>query len=319
MAHELEIVNGEAQMAYVGQLPWHGLGTAVEDDLTPSEFQEVAGLDWKVVPVPAYAEFKGEKIESGHQMLIRDIDSKPLTMITGNWNPVQNDEAFDFFNEFCETGAMKMETAGSLKGGQWVWALAKSTEAFSLFGGDEIESYLLFSNPHIYGRSIDIQFTPTRVVCNNTLNVALSEDSRNRVRMNHRREFDADIAKEMLGLAAEKMEKFKTMAMFMGTKSYKDEIVKEYFDEVFPGYSKKEGEERESSRNAVRAFEVLETQPGAEYAKGSWWQAFNATTYMIDHEIGKSEESRLTSNWYGMNKTKKIKALEKAVEYAEAV
>ena len=187
-----------------------------------------------------------------------------------------------------------------------------------MFGGDEIEAYLLFSNPHIYGRSIDIQFTPTRVVCNNTLNVALSEDSSNRVRMNHRRQFDADIAKEMLGLAAEKMENFKTMAMFMGTKSYKDEIVKEYFDEVFPGYSKKEGEERVSSRNAVRAFEVLETQPGAEYAKGSWWQAFNATTYMIDHEIGKSDESRLTSNWYGMNKTKKIKALEKAVEYAEA-
>lgn len=318
MSHELEIVNGEAQMAYAGQLPWHRLGTAVEDDLTPSEFQEAAGLDWKVVPVAAYAEFKGEKIQSGHQMLIRDIDSKPLTMITGNWNPVQNDEAFGFFNEFCETGAMKMETAGSLKGGQWVWALAKSTEAFSLFGGDEIEAYLLFSNPHIYGRSIDIQFTPTRVVCNNTLNVALSEDSSNRVRMNHRRQFDADIAKEMLGLAAEKMENFKTMAMFMGTKSYKDEIVKEYFDEVFPGYSKKEGEERVSSRNAVRAFEVLETQPGAEYAKGSWWQAFNATTYMIDHEIGKSDESRLTSNWYGMNKTKKIKALEKAVEYAEA-
>ena len=318
MAHELEIVNGKAQMAYAGELPWHRLGTKVDENLTPAEFQQAAGLDWNVVPVPAYAEYKGEKIESGHQMLIRDIDSKPLTMITGNWNPVQNDEAFGFFNEFCQTGAMKMETAGSLKGGQWVWALAKSTEAFTLFGGDEIESYLLFSNPHIYGRSIDIQFTPTRVVCNNTLNVALSEDSQNRVRMNHRTAFDADSAKEMLGLAAEKMNKFKTMAMFMGTKSYKDEIVKEYFDEVFPGYSKKEGEKRESSRNAVRAFEILETQPGAEFAKGSWWQAFNATTYMIDHEIGKSEESRLTSNWYGMNKTKKIKALEKAVEYASA-
>jgi len=318
MAHELEIVNGKAQMAYAGELPWHRLGTKVDENLTPAEFQQAAGLDWNVVPVPAYAEYKGEKIESGHQMLIRDIDSKPLTMITGNWNPVQNDEAFGFFNEFCQTGAMKMETAGSLKGGQWVWALAKSTEAFTLFGGDEIESYLLFSNPHIYGRSIDIQFTPTRVVCNNTLNVALSEDSQNRVRMNHRTAFDADSAKEMLGLAAEKMNKFKTMAMFMGTKSYKDEIVKEYFDEVFPGYSKKEGEKRESSRNAVRAFEILETQPGAEFAKGSWWQAFNATTYMIDHEIGKSDESRLTSNWYGMNKTKKIKALEKAVEYASA-
>lgn len=315
MAHELEIVNGEAQMAYVGNVPWHGLGTKVDENLTPAEFQTVAGLDWNVVPVPAYADYNGQRIESGHQMLIRDIDSKPLTMITGDWNPVQNSEAFEFFNEFCEAGSMKMDTAGSLKGGQWVWALAKTTETFEVFGGDEVQSYLLFSNPHIYGRSIDIQFTPTRVVCNNTLNVALNESS-NRVRMNHRRVFDADEAKMMLGIAHDKMENFKTMVQFMGTKSYKDEILMEYFDEIFPSHSKKE--DAESSANAKRAFEVIETQPGAEYAKGTWWQAFNAVTYLVDHEIGRSAESRLTSNWYGLNKSKKMKALEKAVEYANA-
>lgn len=318
MAHELEIVNGEAQMAYVGQLPWHGLGTKVEDDLTPSEFQTAAGLDWNVVEVPVYADYNGKRIESGHQMLIRDSDSKPLTIITGDWNPVQNSEAFEFFAEFCEVGAMKMETAGSLKGGQWVWALAKSTDAFELFGGDKVEAYLLFSNPHIYGRGIDIQFTPTRVVCNNTLNVALNADAKNRVRMNHRRQFDADLAKDMLGLASDKMDKFKTMAQFLGTKSFKDDIVKEYFNDVFPGYSKKEDEERKPSKNALRAFEILETQPGAEFAKGTWWQAFNATTYMVDHEIGRSEEARLTSNWYGANKQLKNRALEKALEYADA-
>ena len=320
MSHELEIVNGEAQMAYVGQVPWHGLGTQVEDDLTPAEFQKAAGLDWNVVEVPAYGDFNGERIESGHQMLVRETDGKVLTMITGSWNPVQNDEAFEFFNDFCEAGAMKMDTAGCLKDGQWVWALAKSTETFSVFGGDEIESYLLFSNPHIYGRGIDIQSTPIRVVCRNTMNVALSGDSKMKVRFNHRKAFDADLAKDMLGLNAEKMEKFKTMAQFMGKKSYKDDIVKEYFDEVFPGYSKKdvEDEDRKSSKNALRAFEILETQPGAEYAKGSWWQAFNASTYMIDHEIGKGGESRLTSNFYGANKQLKIKALDKAIEYAGA-
>ena len=122
----------------------------------------------------------------------------------------------------------------------------------------------------------------------------------------------------MLGLASDKMDKFKTMAQFLGTKSFKDDIVKEYFNDVFPGYSKKDEKDRKPSKNAIRAFDILETQPGAEFAKGTWWQAFNATTYMVDHEIGRSEEARLTSNWYGANKQLKNRALEKAIEYAEA-
>ena len=312
MAHAVET------MAYAGQVPWHGLGTKVEGDLTPQEFMKEAGLDWEVVSVPAYANYKGKKIYSGHEMLIRETDSQPLTMITGAWNPVQNGDAFDFVGDFCEAGAMTMETAGSLRDGQWVWVLAKSTESFSLFGGDDVDSYLLFSNPHIYGRGIDIQFTPVRVVCNNTLNLSLNTASKNQVRFNHRRVFDAELAKDMLGLASNKMESYKSMAQFLGKVSYKDDIVKEYFDEIFPGYSKKDASEKESSKNAVRAFEVLETQPGANFAPNSWWQAFNASTYLIDHEIGRTEESRLTSNWYGANKQLKVKALEKAVEYAEA-
>ena len=312
MAHAVET------MAYAGEVPWHTLGTKVEGDLAPVEFMKEAGLDWNVVSVPAYADFNGKKIHSGHEMLIRESDGTPLTMITGAWNPVQNADAFEFFGDFCEAGAMTMETAGSLRGGQWVWVLAKSTESFSLFGGDDVDSYLLFSNPHIYGRGIDIQFTPVRVVCNNTLNLSLNTASKNQVRFNHRRVFDAELAKDMLGLATDKMDKFRNMAVFLGSKSYKDEIVKEYFDEIFPGYSKKDVKDKDPSKNAVRAFEVIETQPGAEYAPNSWWQAFNASTYMIDHEIGRTEESRLTSNWYGANKQLKVKALEKAYEYAEA-
>tara|TARA_R110000744_G_scaffold52464_5_gene112398 strand:+ start:2408 stop:3361 length:954 start_codon:yes stop_codon:yes gene_type:complete len=316
MSHELEVVNGEASMAYAGQVPWHGLGTQVEGDLTPTEFQKAAGLDWKVVECPVYAELNGQRVQSGHNMLIRETDAKPLTIITGDWNPVQNDEAFEFFNEFCEVGAMKMETAGSLKGGQWVWALAKMTDTFELFGGDQINGYLLFSNPHIYGRAIDIQQTLTRVVCNNTINVALKGKSASKVRFNHRRVFNPDMAKELLGLASDKMQSFKEMAQFLGTKSYKDEIVAEYFNEVFPGYSKKDVANRQPSKSALRAFEVLETQPGADFAKGTWWQALNAATYLVDHEIGNSQESRLISNFYGANKNLKIRALDKALEYA---
>lgn len=313
MAHELEIVNGEAQMAFVGQTPWHGLGTKVEEDLSPLEFMKAAGLDWGVETQDMFLA-DGTRVD-GKQALIRDRDNKVLDVISNDWNPVQNAEAFEFFDEFCKVGAMHMNTAGSLKDGRWVWALAKSTDAFELFGGDSVEGYLLFSNPHIYGRGIDIQFTATRVVCQNTINAALNTSSQNKVRFNHRRVFDADLARDMLGLASDKMERFKTIAQFLGTKQFKDEMLKEYFDDVFPGYGKSD----KSSKNSLRALEVMDSQPGAEFARGSWWQAFNAVTYLVDHEIGRSDEARLISNWYGANKNLKNNALEKALEYAEAV
>ena len=192
-----------------------------------------------------------------------------------------------------------------------------------------MDSYLLFSNPHIYGRAVEVRFTPIRVVCNNTLNLSLGQKTDNKIRLNHRSTFDPELVKETLGIASEKMAKYKEMAQFLGEKSYKKQIVAEYFKEVFPGYSKKTDEKPQNltqvqidalglSRNAKGALELVETQPGANFAPGSWWNAYNAVSYMTDHVIGRSQESRLTSSWYGLNKSVKVKALQKAVEYAEA-
>ena len=327
MAHQVET------MAYAGETPWHGLGTKVSNDLSVDEMLKQSGLDWKVEALPVVGiTATGEQIKSDHKMLVRDTDKKQLTMITDKWNPVQNQEAFDFFREFTDTGSMEMHTAGSLQGGRWVWVLAKVSESFELFGGDKVDSYLLFSNPHIYGRGVEIRFTPTRVVCNNTLNLSLGSSTDNKVRLNHRSEFDADMVKETLGIAKEKMAKYKEMAKFLGSKSYKKEIVAEYMKDVFPGYAKPaHWSEIDSpktlsdaqvaslglSRNAQGALDILETQPGANYAPGSWWNAYNAVTYMTDHVIGRNQESRLTSSWYGLNKSVKVKALEKAVKLAE--
>ena len=115
--------------------------------------------------------------------LVRSSDNKVLTNIGQIWNPVQNEEAFEFFSEYVLAGDMEMHTAGSLKGGQMVWALAKVKESFDLFGGDKVESYLLFSNPHLYGKSIDIRFTPIRVVCNNTLSLSLEQQAERSIGM----------------------------------------------------------------------------------------------------------------------------------------
>jgi len=163
MAHNVET------MAYAGEVPWHGLGVQVSNDLTPNQMMEKAGLDWSVIECPSYIEHDGKKIETGQRALVRSTDGRILTNVGPVWNPVQNEDAFNFFSEYVLAGDMEMHTAGSLRNGQIVWALAKVKESFDLFGGDQVDSYLLFSNPHRYGHSIDVRFTPIRVVCNNTL------------------------------------------------------------------------------------------------------------------------------------------------------
>ena len=110
------------------------------------------------------------------------------------------------------------------------------------------------------------------------------------------------------------------MAQFLGSKMAKNESVVEYFERIFPlnKITEEEKTEGKRSKNADLALGVLHTQPGAEYAEGSWWQAFNAVTFMTDHLVGRSPDTRLQSAWYGYNKGLKTKALELAVEMAEA-
>ena len=317
MAHELEIVNGEAQMAYrlSSGVPWHGLGTPVEDDMTPREMQVAAGLDWKVRLEDSFIDINGERVLTGQQALVRDTDNKILTNVGGKWNPCQNDTAFEFFNEFVKAGDMVMDTAGSLKDGQIVWASADVKDGFTLFGGDEVKGYLLFSNPHVYGRSIDCKFVMTRTVCNNTLTMALTEKGQPAVRVSHRNEFDAEQVKAALGISHMRMGQFKEAAEFLGKKRYTDESFKNFLGQVF-GTSAQE--HRTLSRTAERAFEIVDTQPGADFARGTWWNAYNAVTYMTDHELGRSADARATSAWFGTNAKRKVAALDLAVEMAEA-
>ena len=318
MAHELEMINGEAQMAYVGDVPWHGLGTKVDRELTPDQFQKVAGLDWTVEKQPLVTA-TGIPIKN-KEALVRSSDNSILDVVGTGWNPVQNSEAFEFFHDYVMAGDMEMHTAGSLKDGQMVWALAKTKESFELFNGDQTDNYFLFTNPHQFGKSINIRMTPIRVVCNNTLTLSLSQDTDKMVTVNHRKAFDPDMVKEQMGIAHEKMEQYKSMASFLGSKPATGDNVIQYFNEVFgaPAKEKEDGVLPFTSRNAKIAMENLQTQPGANFAQGSWWQAFNSVTYMTDHLQGREGDSRLQSAWYGRNRKVKLNALDKALEYADA-
>ena len=176
MAHMVET------MAYAGELPWHGLGTKVVADLTPEQMMQKAGVDWTVEKQDMIT--SGGSTVKSKQALVRSSDGEVLDVVGKGWNPVQNAEAFNFFEEYVVAGDMQMHTAGSLNGGKMVWALAKTNDSFELFNGDVTENYFLFSNPHEFGKAIDIRMTPIRVVCNNTLTLSLNQDSNAMLKVN---------------------------------------------------------------------------------------------------------------------------------------
>lgn len=324
MAHELEFVDGKASMAYAYRnemdVPWHGLGTKVPTDLTPEQMMDAANLNWEVEKTPLFTNINGETVRVPKRYaLTRTSDNRVLDIVGGdNWNPTQNVEAFEFFNDFVAAGNCNMETAGSLSGGQIIWALAKINESIEVVKGDVIEGYLLFSNPHKYGKAIDIRSTPTRVVCNNTLSLALGEKAKTNYRVDHRQKFNPEEAKLAIGIAKEKLLKYKEAGEFLASKRYKDEDVVEYFNRVFKCDNARAEEEGFGSRPARIAAEHLSTQAGAEFAEGTWWQMFNATTFYTNHLAGRSADTRMQSAWFGVGADRNIDAMNIALEMAAA-
>jgi phage/plasmid-like protein (TIGR03299 family) len=319
MSHQLErLMKGDYSMAYAGEACWHGLGRKVPADLTPAQMLKAASLDWRVEKVPVYGEFNGKQIETGHSALVRDRDSVVLDVVTNDWEPLQNEQAFEFFNRFVMAGNMQMDTAGSIRNGKQVWALAKLTNKFEIFGNDRVEAYMMFSNPHTYASSINIRSVMTRICCSNTMAAAMGEKSSKVYKQSHKIAFNAEDAEVALGIVDARMNSYKEKALLLGSKQAAKEDIVEYFKRVFPVYQVDKNVEakKELSKNAQIAMAMIETQPGAEFAKGSWWQIVNSVSFLEDHLRGKNEERRFEQAIFGQGATLKNKALELALEYA---
>lgn len=160
-------------MFYVRETPWHGLGTRVVEAPSSAEALIMAGLDWSVVQEPIYT---GNDLIEGYKANVRDKDRKVLGVVTDRYKVIQNDEAFAFTDELLDEG-VRYETAGSLQGGKKVWLLAHMPHEY-IISGERISPYLLFSNTHDGSGAIKVALTPIRVVCNNTLNLALATAKR---------------------------------------------------------------------------------------------------------------------------------------------
>lgn len=341
MAHMVET------MAYAGEVPWHSHGTPVDGNMSPQEMLVAAGLDWDVSKRPAYTVDKPNcwnivdpTGEAGFirapdaYFLVRDSDNKVLSHCGEGYIPFQNAEVMDFFKKFTDAGQMTMETAGSLKEGKDIWGLAKLTDKFSLGGDDEVKGYLLLNNSHQVGKAMTIMFTPIRVVCNNTLTQAMNMDG-NRFRVLHLQMFDEEIhkaAEEALGISGQQMQQFKEQSEFLAKKRAKEFDVDNFIAELFQPKllieRAKAGNSNdlpplrdEFKRTAELVNDALHTSPGASMssAKGTWWGALNAVTYVVDHQKrSQAEGNALHSAWFGQGANTKRKALTKALEYAKA-
>ena len=161
-------------MFSVREKPWHGLGTIVAEAPTSADALRLAGLDWNVVQEPIYTEFN--ELVEGYKANIRDSDRKVLGVVTDRYKIIQNREAFAFTDTLLGNG-VRYETAGSLQEGKRVWILAKLPHEY-IISGERISPYLVFSNTHDGSGAVKVALTPVRVVCNNTLNLALDTASR---------------------------------------------------------------------------------------------------------------------------------------------
>lgn len=161
-------------MFYVRETPWHGLGTKVAEAPSSKDALRLSGLDWNVVQEPIYTDTK-ELIE-GYKANVRDTDRRVLGVVTDRYKVIQNEEAFAFTDELLGEG-VRYETAGSLQNGKKVWLLARMPQEY-IISGERISPYLLFSNTHDGSGAIKVALTPIRVVCNNTLNLALDTAKR---------------------------------------------------------------------------------------------------------------------------------------------
>jgi phage/plasmid-like protein (TIGR03299 family) len=322
MAHNLATIAGKIAMAYKGEKPWHGLGTAVEQFDDVDDMLAAANLNWNVRKVAIFS--KENKIVTGLYGLERDIDKEILTVVGKRYVPTQNREALNFMSKFVAKGDMHLETAGALDGGRYVWGLAKLRNGFTLPGGDAVHGHLLIAIPHKMGYAIQMRFTATRVVCENTLSMALGE-GRAAFSMPHLSVFDEKAyskAEEALGLSEEKMTQFQRNAETLAKiKLGADDTIR-LLAKIFQPDDKVEDILKgkvAQGRKLKQILESIESAPGAqlETAKGTAWGVLNGLTFLDSHGDAKRNDSRMMSTWFGQNATTTNKLFNNLLQLAD--
>ena len=286
-------------MMYVREKPWHGLGTMVAEAPTSADALHLAGLDWTVNQTPVYTD-AGIEIP-GYKANRRSSDDAILGIVSDRYKIVQNTEAFEFTDALIgetENGVVKYETAGSLAGGKRIWLLAKMPTQKVL--DDDIEPYMVFTNSHDGTGAIRIAMTPQRVVCQNTLNIALNTAKR-QWSTKHVGDMQSKLeeAKLCLQLADKYMNGLAEEAeRLANAKLYKEQI-DEILDEMFPIEDGITERKKNNINDFKNEYYMCYLRPDIAQFMNTAWGAVNAMSDVVTHSTPKRNTANYAENRWG--------------------
>lgn len=281
-------------MVYTREKPWHGLGTMVEEAPNSADALRLAGLDWTVEQKNIQL-YGGSKVP-GYKANVRSSDGKILGVVSDRYRVIQNKEAFEFTDNIIG-GDVRYETAGSLNGGKKIWLLAKlpTTEIV----GDKTEPYLCFSNTHDGSGAVRVCMTPIRVVCNNTLNLAL-DSARRAWSVRHTGSLQSKMheARACLRMANTYMGALAEKADRMANTTITRDQLNMILDELFPVDEHSTEREKQNVKKLRDEYMVCYFAPDLIKFRDTAWGAYNAMSDMITHNapLRKTENYR-ENNW----------------------
>lgn len=304
MAHGL---TEKDTMFSVKERPWHGLGTVVQKAPSIDQAIELAGLDWEVGTRPLFNEL-GE--QSKAQETYRQTDGRVFGYVGPGYRPLQNKDAFHFFQPILDQGLATLETAGSLFDGEKVWVMAKLNSEDSVIvkkADDRIEKFLLLSNSHDGTTAARVGFTPVRVVCNNTLTLAHEHRKSSLIKVLHTGNVveNLEALRETINAIDAQFEATAEQYRFLAGHKINQEDLKKYIKVVFDREADFESldtfQDAKTMGPATKmVIELFETGRGNHLSgvKGTWWAAYNAMTEYLQYYRGRSQEIRLDSMWF---------------------
>lgn len=310
-------------MAFAGERPWHGLGNRLPPNQPLEVWASQAGMDWQIQSADVRFVASDQGLGSVHvfpdqKVLYRSDTKAPLSVVSKRFHVVQPAEILEFYRDLTEAGGFELETAGVLKEGRKLWALAKTGQSVSLKGRDKVNGYLLLATACDGTMATTAQFTSIRVVCNNTLAIALRDGS-GAVKVGHRSQFDAQAVKRQLGIAISSWDGFMARMKALAECRLSDSAVEGYLKRVLT-YPTAQGDEIQTvSERSMKAVHELYAGRGRgshlASSAGTAWGLLNGVTEYVDHHRrSRSDDHRRDTAWFGQGALLKQRAWEEALK-----
>ncbi len=311
-------------MAFVGATPWHGLGNPLSPQQPLDVWLTEAGMDWRIEQSDVLFNVAADGMHirpfADSKVLYRSDSLAPLSVVSPRYKVVQPAEVLEFYRDLVSAGGFELETAGVLKGGRKLWALAKTGQEALLKGGDRVKAYLLLATSCDGTLCTTAQFTSVRVVCNNTLQMAVKERS-GAVKVPHSTVFDPQAVKEALGIGLSAWDRFIGNIKQLSQRTVSPEEACQFFRKVLDEPLVAGAEDAVTSK-ALQQVSALYSGGGLGSmlagTRGTAWGLVNAMTEYVDHRRrAKSQDYRLDSAWFGQGAQLKGKALDRALALVE--